>query len=364
MTPRERVLAAFEGRRVDRVVWQPRIVHWYEVNKACGTLPERYRDMDVLEVYDDLGASPRSYHWYNSAIRCVQGQDVEVSTRDQDGSVVTTYATPRGTLREVERRTEHGTASYHTEYLVKNVEDLQVLADVVSKQTFEFDRGLYSEAAERLGDRAESIVTVPWLPLLRLIIGYAGLARTVIMLRRHPGEVEEFIRVMDESDDKRFRLISSSPIKIVNLGDNIHHDLIPPPLFKKYALPYYKKRTGELHRAGKLCTSHWDGYVRRLLPFAKETGLDGIECLTPEPQGDVSLEELKKALDGIVLVDGIPATHFLPLVSYSELETFVHRILDMFSPRIILGISDMLPPGGDIEKVRFVSRTVEEYTPP
>jgi hypothetical protein len=68
-------------------------------------------------------------------------------------------------------------------------------------------------------------------------------------------------------------------------------------------------------------------------------------------------------MDGMVLFDGIPATHFLDLVSTQDLEDFTKRVLEFFSPKIVLGISDQLPPNGDIEKVRAVSEMVEEYTP-
>jgi hypothetical protein len=101
--------------------------------------------------------------------------------------------------------------------------------------------------------------------------------------------------------------------------------------------------------------------VNKLLLFVAETGLDGLECVPPTPQGNVSLEELKDALKNKVLFDGIPATHFLSTVSDEELEGFVHRLLGMFSPNIVVGISDMLPPDGSIEKVRRVAEIVANY---
>ena len=64
---------------------------------------------------------------------------------------------------------------------------------------------------------------------------------------------------------------------------------------------------------------------------------------------------------GRVLVDGIPATHFLPLVRDEELEAFVRKLLDLFSPNIIVGISDMLPPDGSIDKVRLAGDIVADY---
>ena len=41
-----------------------------------------------------------------------------------------------------------------------------------------------------------------------------------------------------------------------------------------------------------------------------------------------------------------------------DLEEFTEKIVDMFAPRLVLGISDELSPPGDIEKVRLVSEIV------
>ena len=49
MTFRELNLRIFRRELVDQVLWQPRIEHWYNVNNAEGTLPERYAGMSLLD---------------------------------------------------------------------------------------------------------------------------------------------------------------------------------------------------------------------------------------------------------------------------------------------------------------------------
>jgi len=247
------------------------------------------------------------------------------------------------------------------EYFLKNVGDFKLLEYILEHQTFEFDENLYQERMDLLGNRTEPVITVPWGPIQRFFIVYMGFHRGVVALWRHREAVERLLRAFSENDDKRFDLVKKTPFRIVNFGDNIDEGLCSPPLFRRYMLPYYQLRTKELHDAGKFCTSHWDGKIRQLLPLVRETGLDGLECVPPEPQGNVTLEELKTGLGDMILVDGIPAIHFLDTVSNVELEAFVYRILDLFQPRIILGISDMLPPDGSIEKVRRVGEILAKY---
>ena len=90
--------------------------------------------------------------------------------------------------------------------------------------------------------------------------------------------------------------------------------------------------------------------------------MDGIEAITPVPQGDVTLEEMKEGLgDDMYLVDGIPAIYFDDIYPEETLVECVHKILDMFAPNLVLGISDEISSTGDIERIRLVGKIVDEY---
>jgi len=331
------------------------------VNKARGTIPKNFEGLDILDIYDDLGASPRGYHYFNDTIKTIEGDKVQLRTKEDADYIYTKYRTPKGSLTQVERKTEYGTASLRIKYFLKSIEDFEALTYVIQHQSFVFNADLYEEREKLLGNRTEPVVTVPWGSIQRFFIVYMGFEKGVIALWKHRNDVESLLQVINENDDKRFDIVKKTPFRIINFGDNIDEGLCSPPLFKRYMLPYYQRRTKELHEAGKFCTSHWDGKIRQLIPFAHETGLDGLECIPPEPQGNITIEELKMQLKDMILIDGIPATHFLPLIKNKELETFIYRLLNLFKPNIISGISDMLPPDGDIEKVRMVGKIINEY---
>jgi hypothetical protein len=363
LMPIERIQAVFEGKRSDKIVCQPRIDHWYDVNKKLGTLPAEYRGKELLEIYDDLRASPRTYQFYDSTIKVTQGDRVDMKVVEDETKIVTTYVTPIGKLREVQTRTVYGTTTYHTEYLLKGPEDFRTLAYVLERQDFEFDGKLFERISNMIGDRSEPILNLPWASVQRLTVDLMGLEKTVLSLWKHPKETQELVQAVQENDGRRIDLIKTTPFRFVNFADNIDQDLISPSMFEKYMLPWYKEKTRELHGAGKICVSHWDGNIKALIRYARDTGLDALECVPPSPMGNVTLEELHEAMKGMVLFDGIPATYFLNLVSKQELVDFTRRILSLFSPKIILGISDMLPPTGDIERVRTISEIAEKYVP-
>jgi len=359
MTPKERILAAFRGEGAP-VVWQPRLEHWYNVNKAQGTLPPRYRGMQLLEVYDDLGCSVRPYHIFNRTIRAIDDARLKVRVEERAKEVVITYDTPVGSVQAVEYRT--ALAQQRLEFPLKTPADLPVMEWMLRGRRWEFDREAYDRGVQEVGDRAPPTIYLARVSLQRLFLEYMGFENTVYALHDYPKEMERFIRTIEETDDEMYRVVCDSPIPVINLGDNVHSDMLPPPLFERWILPYYQRRAAQLREAGKFSYAHWDGYVRPLLPYARRCGFDGLEAITPLPQGDVTLEEVKEAFgDELVLVDGLPATDFLPETPVDELVERTQRILQLFFPRLVLGISDEMSPPGDIERVRLVSELVADY---
>jgi len=383
-----RIMSVFRGERPDRVPWMPRIEHWYNVNRVLGTLPEQFRGLSLVEIYRELNAAMRLYvvgDWVFGFLQPPYGSDVMPTPfktvsgaswmggagegteemaikREKAGDEITTeYKTPFGTLRSVERSSEHGRAWYIVEYPVKTVEDLKILQHILERTRYGFDEEAFEKLDQWLGGQGMIWICALRSPLQRLFIEYMGVERTVISLRRHKDKVEEIMETIKQVDNKCYDVIKKSPIKVVNLADNLDCRIVSPDLFKKYYLPYYRERCDELHRAGKYVITHADGFVKTLLPLFMETGLDGVEAVTFKPVGDVSVEEVKDAFrEKLVLVDGIPYWHFLPEVSMAEFEKITRKVIHAFPDKLVLAISDELPPIGELAKMHRVPAIIEE----
>ncbi|MEM1581266.1 MAG: uroporphyrinogen decarboxylase family protein [Candidatus Bathyarchaeia archaeon] len=363
-TPYERILAVFEGKGSDRVPWNIRHEFWYFYNLAKGTLPAKYRNMSLLDVCLEWGASWRCYSGYftDSFIKISYGGDVEVETTSDDKITVTKFKTPKGVLKQVHMRDDLGITSRIIEYPVKSLENLKSLEYILENLTVEFDQESYNRMNENLKGQGLVSYFFPRSPYQRLILEYMGLERTMSFLLRYKHEIEEFMKAIKASNDRFYRIMADTPIKIFNLGENIDVRMTPPKIFEKYCLPYYRERTDYLHRMGKYVHIHVDGYARPLLPLLRETGLDGIEALTVKPVGDMTLEDIKNVLgDDIVILDGIPYIYFIPeSIRQDKFEEFVKEIILMFRDRLILGISDELPPPAEVSRVKIVSTIIDE----
>lgn len=375
----ENMMAVYEGREGTGVVFQPRIKHWYDVNMAAGTLPERYQGMYLDEIYRDLDVTPREVWGFGGpgsefagylGLQADEGDDVEVWVKRTRGLfyeaqphdyMITEYRTPKGTIRQVQRLTERGTTLYNMEYYLKDLEDIEVYKHILQERSYRWDRLRYEWGKWRFGDIMPLRANLQRSPLMWLIVGTMGFQRTVTMLWRHPREMEELLQLLEAEFDKQIEAYRGKPVVELSLGDNMHQDMCPPPYLKKYVIPFYRRVMSKIHAQGMYATAHWDGFVKQLLPLVNETRLDGLECVTPMPQGDVTIEEMKEGMAGMFLRDGIPAILFCPWMSLKTLEDHVRKLLEMFYPRLILGASDMLPANGDIERIRFVNEIVKEF---
>jgi hypothetical protein len=371
---REAIMKTFRREELDRVVWQPRIRYWYngnQVDKPPGEIrqedipypevPARYRGKTPLEVYDMLRASPR----YPGEILGIgvfrtsidPAADIEHKVVDKDGMRITTTVTPRGEMRTIHK------GGYPAEFPVKTPADCRVAEYVVENTRFEFDREEYERADRVFGHRGVIQSFYHRSPFQSIIVSYMGARNAFIQLHRNREAIEAFMEAIDRWHDHVYDVLVKSPLPILNFGENIDANLASPLYFKRYLVPFYQKRIDQLHRAGKFCHIHIDGAIKPLLPFLDLVDFDGIEAATPKPQGDVELDELKEGLGEKILLDGIPAVMFIPVYTRKQLGDFTRKVLETFSPNLILGVSDELPPTADITMMELVSEIVESYKP-
>ncbi len=313
----------------------------------------------MLEVFDDLGCSVRAYWAFNECIHIEHDERVDVATGDEGRCTIETMSTPVGRLTTVLERTSE---AFHTKkYPIVTPDDMRVMEWVLRHKRVRFDSDWYAKACALIGDRAAPCIYISRINLMRILIEFMGFENGLTALYEYPREMESLISAINETDDPLLDVLCMSPIEIINFGDNVHQALCAPPLFEKWMLPEYQRRNERLHAASKKTYPHWDGDCRQLLPYARDCGFDGFEAITPVPQGDVTLEEVRDTLGDRIMIDGIPCTDFLPSEPVESLIANTRKCIEYFAPNLVLGISDELSPVGDIERVRMVSEIAAEY---
>lgn len=351
------ILDVFAGNDPHKLVWQPRIDFWYEVNKTRGTLPEPLKDFSLLDLYDYCHASIR---YFVNPLR-VRYENVQVSRQDLDEKhYQLTWDTPAGVLKEVFHYDDYRLSAYNSAYRLKTPQDFKVYEAILQDETWVWDEEAYRQQIRAVEGRGAPQFYFRRSPVQGLFIENMGFENAVMFMNDYPEVVERYIEVCSHADDAMYAVLCQSPVPILNFGENIDMYMDSPTIWRRYLGPYYQKRSRQLQAAGKYTHIHVDGAMKRLLRDIRESPFDGIEACTPLPQGDVSIEQIQEAVGDKVLLDGIPAVYFLDTFSYEEITDCVKELVERFYPRLILGISDELPPDGDIERVRRVGELLME----
>lgn len=362
MTRRELNLAIFEGT-TDKVLWQPRLETWLRHHREQGTFPQRFRGMTDLEIYDAMGCSVR-YAACAGIETYEEPDDVERSERREGGKLFQTVRTPSGEITTVYDQVWEGdrlTNQRICDFPVKDVQGLRVATDLVERQQFRANHELFTSKAEEVGHRGEPTIFLTSSGYTELIKHYCGLIDTTYLMYDHPVELEAYLEACDRRDDRMIDVALELPCRIFNLGDHATNEFTPPPILEKYLMPRWQRISRRMTENGRFVHTHWDGHSALMLPYLPDTGLHGVEALTPKPMGDMTLDQIKAAVkDKMVVLDLLPAIHFLDQYSTQEVVEFAKRVIDMFAPKLILGISDEISQVGQIEKVEAVSELVDK----
>lgn len=331
--------------------------------KGYNKIPSYYLGKSQKEIYDFLGASPRYINetFYFPLINEKIERESNINVRSEKGSketeLITTYKTPIGFIKSISND------GHLTEYPIKSLEDIKIMKYILDHTKFHFYDRNFKKAEAILGDRGVPCTFFPRSPYMRLIIEYMGFSRTILFLKKYPSQVENFMNFISEWDDKMYDILATSPLKIVNFGENIDANLAPPKYFERYLVPYYERRVKQFHQAEKFCHIHMDGSLKDLLPYLSDLPFDGLEALTAEPQGDVTLEELQEAIGNKIFLDGVPSIVFLPQYSTKYVRNYAQRVMETFSPNLILGVSDEMPPNGDMKKLEMIANMTKKFEP-
>lgn len=354
------VVFGYSGRKI---IWQPRISCWYTDKKFAGQpLPRPYEDMGIPDIYRSLRCSARLYD-FNSCFRRIEHPSVERTERPlSETETEIIINTPLGKQIAVHESFASNPHIVSLKWEVETEQELKVATWREENTDWQWDQDIFNQLQEDLGDLGAPTMYMPRMNVQSLYIDKMGVENGIFAIHDWPDSTEAYFKALEESHDRLIEVINASPVEIINFGENVHASTLSPNLFLKYHLPACQRRCEQLHAAGKFVSAHWDGDCGPLLQYAQETGLDGIEAITPQPQGDVTLEQIKAGLgNNLFLLDGIPAIYFDETFSIAVLRECTIKIIELFAPKLVLGISDEISSSGDIERIRLVGEIVDQY---
>ncbi len=361
MTHRRRILNVLSGRGSDNdhPPYFPDLSYWFDVRTRSGTLPGDLADVpSLLELHRRLDVG-LPVHLYADTLYETIYDATEVTIESGELTQTHLIRTPVGTLTGRRERPHRFESWFWREHLVKTHDDLKVLEDMLTCRTLRPTPQKVRAVLDELGEFGFIDLVLPRSPMPKLLIDWAGIETGLLMMHDDPDRCRAFFDLVAATDDEPFRIIARLPGAVCIFGDNVDEVIVSPPMFRRWSLPYYRRRCEQLHAAGKLVACHMDGRLRGLLPMVADTGLDILDGLTPAPMNDWQLEDALRAMGPAQrLWCGVPCSLFCDGTGVEAIQAFGRRILSTFGDRVVLNVGDQAPPNADIDKVAALGQIV------
>jgi hypothetical protein len=365
MNDRQRLSAILDHWPPDRIPWIPRLLLWYNARILTHTMPAKYEGLSLRELEHTLGVGTPAR---DGRIFKVKYEGVEVVQRHEGGKQITEYHTPVGMVRTAMHFAAdldaQGLPGRVEEFPLKGPKDYGVWEWVVEHTHWEPAYDDYLAYDAETGDDGLPMITVGDVPVHEFLLSLAGYDNAFYQLADYPQEVEHLLGLMTEVERERlWPVILKSPARLLLHGVHLSSQFTPPPLFKKYILPYYEEFMPLVHAEGKTVAMHADNDTSLILKLIERAGWDMVECFVTAPMVPLTLERARQVWgERVIIWGGLPSLLLSPSIPEAEFREYMVKLLKTIAPgdAFILGVADNVMPDSLIERVAWVSEMVEE----
>ena len=354
----ERFLKLLAGEEPGGVVWTADLSYWIAGRKQDGTAdPAWDTEEGYLQLHHNLGVMPYYYYdkfWAAEAIF----DDTVIVTRAPDGTSQS-IETPVGSLREESVYLPRSCCHGIVKHMVETEAELDVMLYALEHRRLE-PSNLDDYAARRsLWARYDGLpcLALPRSPLPALAYEWAGLQNMVMLLLDHPNKVARALDLMEQQERPILEAVCELAPPLVHFPDNLSSENLTG-YYDDHMRARHQHRLDRLHSAGTKAAVHLDGTVLGLLPKLVDAGFDAVEALTPDPAGDITVDEMAAIAgsDEVILWGGAPGAMFAAPYTWDDMERHVEQVFEAWGDRpFVLGVADQVPPDGDIEYCRLIS---------
>lgn len=327
MTPRERVMAVFNGEEPDLT---PFLVYtnmrlgsqggWIRraVERGAGIVGHSFMYM-CENPFQTLSFLTLSYN-----------SDISVNRKSyfENGvaKTIETIETPVGSVSQILRNNVQAylTPNYE-EHFVKKTSDWRVINYIYKAYSDALQPSyLHFQAVE--DELGENGITYAWIEKTafpRAWVEIANLQQALMDFYMESPEILEYIDIQDRMHEKIADICAESPCKYLQICEHIS-DVVSPSYYRKYCLPVYNNYAKALAGTDKLFGAHLCGRMGHLKKEFAESPYDVYEAFTPLPNGDVSLTEAMEIWPNMIIMMHLPV--HLSFAEPKEMEAFFESI--------------------------------------
>jgi hypothetical protein len=336
MTNRQRLLGVIQQRPIDRVPF-------VQYSGLAGPDEEIWS----LVGRDSLGL----IRW--SAVHRVEHPNCRFETEEFQlagrKAVRTTLHTPAGSLQQVRVQEPTFLTTSAREHFVKEPRDYQVLLAYLRDAVVSEDLATYLRHDRELGQDGLPMVSVGRTPYQQLWIEWVSLEDLALHLVDQPDVLEEVTSTLAALQRRVFQVVRLAAGKIaipfVDVPDNITAPAVGEAYFRRFCLPQYRHLAELLADVNIPVFVHMDGYLRPLWRAIGESGVRGLDSLSPPPDNDTRPADAAAMWPEMRLFVNFPSSVHLaaPGRIYETAADLLHQA--GHTRRLEIQVSENLPPG-------------------
>lgn len=394
MNDRERMLATIAGEPSDRLPWAPRMDLWTIAQRARGTLPAELRDATTVDVARYFGVACHAIRadftrpqdpgdWILRGFGIENNRDfpyrVEVSglevefTSDGDRyrSIIRTPAGDVTTILEMTdaMRRDGMSIPFVKKRPIESQADLEAVAQVFEHLEVIPTPAAYASFRARVGGQGLAFASGPIAaaPVHLLLHDLIDLESFFYLWVDEPSVVHRFAERLRPFFDDALEAILQCEAEVVWWGANYDQQVTWPPFFRDEIVPWLRSVGDRVRASGKRIATHADGENRLLLPLFPDCRLDVAESVCTAPMTGNSLAELRRGMgDRTTIFGGIPSVALLDdSMSDASFEAHLDSVFDALGTgeRLILGVSDNVPPAANLDRLNRITERVAAFGP-
>lgn len=377
MTPKERVIAAMNMEKPDRVplMCQFSIGFMNLQLQDSGITPmqfwldaEKYAEgLMILRErfnFDGILVSLHGHYknWQERMIKTEKIDGIEIATYEDRKEHYIVDDLPMGKFYDKSRKKD-------IESL--NPDDIPEVLDYIpaSKDCYIFiDNSdpyrVFNILKQRLGNEysIHGEVTSP----LDYLLDYIGYEEALLAMIMNPEKVKKVLEnftkgVIRMAED----MADNNDIDAIKISSPFAGmDFISPEHYREYELPYLTKIAQAIKAKGIFAYVHTCGHIDDRLELMAESGVAGLECLDPPPIGNVELNDAFERIGDKLFIKGnIDSVYTLLKGSDEAIENDVkHRIeTGKQFPGFILSTACSIAPKVSTENIKMLSELVKKY---
>jgi hypothetical protein len=331
-TPRKRLTDALNGKYVDKPAYM--VYDWFVMN----------RNIDWQSLFD-LGLGQINH-------ACL----VEVEYPNLQIEKKITYENGQKRV-DIYWKTDIGQLhewfldEWRQEYLIKTPQDYKIMAKALSDSKVKSTDAYFDKSESQIQDRGFTIgqfgnfgeQTFMRTPFQVIQIDYTGLERFSMDIAYEVPELLDLIEQMNHQLLEVFKSSVGLKCEYIKLWENLSIETMGPVLYRKYLIPVYRKIFDILNESNKKLIVHYDGKLKIISEDMKSLAFDGFDSITPPPEGDLAISEIRQ-----MYPDRFLWIH--PTLSWFDLpkEQLIKNILDVVkqagNKRFCFQLSEEVPP--------------------